>query len=333
MVSCRYDKEHGYLLRQHWPACRTIGCAGCLPCETDEEGAVRHCTARKGCTGHLRDDQDHTCTRCVSRVRADLTAIESETVLMSQEAVAQGVDSEAMSLAGPTADPHTFEDRRIMATREAWAVFETTGDEWRFTRAYAAVPEWDDLHPLGLLSRYEMMLREDYGPATTLRITMSRAVDYISSVLDRMAQDDGQDFPAFAREVRRCRQHLEAVRRDSRRPQRGAPCWLCEPTDQCPEDCEKDHEHDYVGKQPHLQLRRGHWCEKDDCPKAHLHGPCEPTCDQEHHTNNCKADCGVQHGHDYGDRWVCPKDSSHRWSDVDYRKGVAADAKTERVSV
>lgn len=316
-MSCRYDKNHGHLLRTHWPACRTVGCEGCLPCETDENGTVRHCTARKGCTGHLRDDQDRTCIRCIARVRGDLTAIESETALMSQEAVAQGVDSEAMSLAGPAAEASAFEERRIMATREAWAVFEATGDEWRFTKAFAAVPEWDDLHPLGLLSRYEMMLREDYGPATTLRVTLSRAIAYIGSVLDRMAQDDGQDFATFAREVRRCRSHLEAVRRDSRAPHRGAPCWLCEP--------------DENGKQPALRLERGHWCERPECTKSH--GPCEPTCEVEHHTSACKPDCGEDHGHDYGDRWVCPRDPrAHRWSDVDYRKGVAADAKSERMN-
>ena len=322
MSICRYDKTHGYVLRAHWPTCTGIGCPGCLPCTHDQDGAeIRHCATvhgrephRRGCTGHLRGDQAQTCTRCVSRVRADLTALEQLTALMSIEATVQGIESEALSLAGPAADPYTFEARRVIARTAAWDRYEANLDEGALAKAFAEIPEWDRRHPVGLMRYWDMTLRKAYSEPTKLRHTLSRLIAYAFSVLERFAQDPDQDFQLFADEVRDCRQHLEAVRRDSRRPQRGAPCWLCKP--------------DEKGAQPALVLRRGHWCDKDDCNRQHA--ACEPTCADEHHTSTCKPDCGISHPHDFGDRWVCPRDSSHRWSDEDYRKGVAADANTER---
>lgn len=310
MSICRYAKDHGHLLKAHWPACRDTTCPGCLPCTHEEDGTeVRHCESRKGkgatewrCNGHLRGDQTQTCTRCISRVRADLVALEQGAALMPAEAKEQGINSEALSLAGPAADPYAFEARRVIANRAAWAVYEATGDDERFARAFAAIPEWDRRHPVGLMRYWDMTLRKAYSSPTKLRHTLSRLIAYATSVLDRFAQDPDQDFGLFAAEVAACRRHLEAVRHDSRRPQRGAPCWLCEPDDD--------------DAQPALQLRRGHWCEDEDCKKKH--GPCEPDCD-------------LEHEHDFGDRWVCPRDpKNHWWSDVDYRKGVTADARNER---
>lgn len=324
MSICRYDLNHGHLLRAHWPTCTGIGCPGCLPCTHEEDGAeVRHCTTVRGkepqqvrCTGHLRRDQHQTCTRCIGRVRADLVALEQLAALMPAEATAQGINSEALSLAGPTADPHAFEARRVIANRTAWANYEASLDEKAFARAFAAIPEWDRRHPVGLMRYWDMTLRKAYSEPTKLRHTLSRLIAYATSVLDRFAQDPDQDFALFASEVAACRRHLESVRHDSRRPQRGAPCWLCEPIDQCPEDCDVEHVHDYAGRQPALQLRRGHWCEDEGCTKKH--GPCEPACE-------------IEHEHDFGDRWVCPRDpKNHWWPDSDYRKGVTADAKNER---
>lgn len=324
MTICRYDPDHGHLLKAHWPACRDTSCPGCLPCSHDDDGnEVRHCITERGpenrrrrCTGHLRADQPRRCNRCIAEVRGNLTALEHLAALMPIEATIQGIDSEALSLAGPVADPNTFESRRIIARRTAWAIYEANGDESRLVKAIAAIPEWDRRHPVGLMRYWDMTLRKAYSTPTKLRHTLSRLIAYAHGVLDRFAQDPDQDFDQFATEVRSCRQHLEAVRHDSRRPQRGAPCWLCEPN-----------EH---GAQPNLTLRRGHWCEDENCTKQH--GPCEPTCVDEHHTSTCKPDCGIDHGHDYGDRWVCPRNPSHRWSDSDYRKGVTADAKTERTT-
>lgn len=297
MTSCRYDAVHGHLLLEHWPSCDTIGCPGCLPCSEP------HCATRFGkkqerrCTGHLDAAHPRTCARCVSRVLADLTAIENLAALVGAEVRHHGVEHASVNLAGPAAEPHSFEARRISQMRKVDAM-ELDDEKWAAARE-RLVPEWDDRHPLGLLGRWDMTLREDYGPRTTLRITVSRARSYLASVIERLAQDDEQDFALFAGEARACRKHLEAVLRDSRRPDRGAPCWRCEP--------------DENGAQPALVLHRGHWCTKDECTKQH--GPCEP-------------DCSVDHAHDYGDRWVCPRDKSHTWTDDEYRRGVVSDAKT-----
>ena len=314
MTNCRYDKDHGYLLRTHWPACRDTSCPGCLPCTHEEDGAaVRHCTGRASCTSHLTADQALTCTRCTNRVRADLTAIENDTVLMSAEAEFQGVGSEALSLAVPAADPRVVEERRMYVRRHLQTWHELGRiDDVALYGALGAIPTSDRRHPYTLAVGWEQAFREDYDLPTVLKASVPRAIGFLKGILERVAQDPEQDFAYFAREVRECRNHLDAVRRDSRRAHRGAPCWLCEP--------------DEDGAQPSLVLHRGHWCTNPDCSRTH--GPCEPTCTDEHHVSTCKPDCGLQHMHDFGDRWVCPRDRDHWWSDADYRRGVAGDARS-----
>ena len=49
---------------------------------------------------------------------------------------------------------------------------------------------------------------------------------------------------------------------------------------------------------PRLNREYGHWCEDEDCQKLHY------------------AD-------DSGDRWVCPRNRDHWWSEEDYRRWVA----------
>ena len=85
----------------------------------------------------------------------------------------------------------------------------------------------DNCVVLMVLGRWEMMIREEYGPPTDLRVTVSRAVDYLDGQLDRMAQDPEQDFPLFAREVAACLAKVESVLAVLVRPERGAPCPKC----------------------------------------------------------------------------------------------------------
>src|SRR5690606_41422977 len=47
------------------------------------------------------------------------------------------------------------------------------------------------------------------------------AAAYLDRHLHRIANDDAQDFPLLRRELRKCRQHLEAVLHNDTRPDRG----------------------------------------------------------------------------------------------------------------
>ena len=85
----------------------------------------------------------------------------------------------------------------------------------------------DEHHPYAVTTRWQMMLAEDYGDDLPIRLTTSGAVAYLLSRLHRIANDDKQDFPLMGREIRKCRQHLEAVLHNDDRPDRGAPCPDC----------------------------------------------------------------------------------------------------------
>lgn len=262
-------------------------------CLRDEYGdPTHHCAARLGCGQHVGPDE-LTCARCIGRTRADLRRLADLSALALPAAVESGgVDSEAANLAGPAADPRGWSERRIamMSHLDTWSTLGyRDGDtrrvitEEQHAHALAAMPEDDDRHPLNVLGRWELMLREDYDQPATARITVTAAAAYLERQLPRIAQDDEQDFPLFAREVRKCRKHLESVLATLVRPERGAPCPECTS--------------DETGVGPRLVRHFGHWCEDEDC-------------------------CKVHYDDDSGDVWRCPRDRSHEWPHHDYERWV-----------
>ena len=285
-MNCRYDPKLGHLTRNHRADCGDgVGCAGCLPCEHDDQGReIRHCTGREGCTSHLGPGEAYTCLRCIGRVRANLRKVEELAALMIPDAIDVGIESEAANLAGRAAHPAGVREMREAIGHRIVRLPEEVRE-----KARAAIPDEDPWHPYAVLGRWDMMLREDYGQPTVLRITVSRSRAYLDSILTRIAQDPEQDWEEFARDIGRCLRHLEDVHRDSRKAEKGAPCWLCEEP------------------RPALLKRYGHWCNKAECDREHP--PCEPGCTEAHE-------------HDHGDWWACSREETHWWSDADYWDGV-----------
>jgi hypothetical protein len=227
---CRYVAGFGYYLPSHEHDCTDRTCDGCQPC------AETHCTAREACTRHLDHAHPLTCPRCEGRTRDDIAEIVRLSGLLIDEAIAQGVDSEAANLAGPAADPEAWSWRRLAA--------------WERGDDVTVLEDDDPHHPLAVLGRWDYMLREDYRQPTALRCTLLRAADYLRGQLSRLAQDETQDFALFAREIARCRRHLEDVLADGFRPETGAPCPAC-------------------AKAPALVKRYAHWCWREDCTREH----------------------------------------------------------------
>lgn len=125
---------------------------------------MRHCAARIRCTNHLAAGRRLTCPDCVGTTRRHLEEIKVWYARdLMHEAVEAGVNSEAAMLAGPAAEP-------------GWIV------------------EYGEHHPLDVLGRWDLMLREDYAQPTSDRCTVSSA----SAYLDRMLGTIAQDFPLFA---------------------------------------------------------------------------------------------------------------------------------------
>jgi hypothetical protein len=210
------------------------------PCKTDEYGdPTNHCTMRRTCSQHVGWGE-LTCARCIGRVRTDIRQIVQRAALMLPEAMARGtVECEAANLAGPAADPVVTSWRRINASRQPGL---TIND---------GIEEHAD--PTDVLGSWQFALSEDYGHDLPDRVTLTTAVAYLERNLHIIAQDDEQDFPLLARELRKCRAHLEAVLRDSMAPERGAPCPTCH------------------GRGTFVRLARWypHWCDAEDCEQFH----------------------------------------------------------------
>ena len=202
-MTCRWDREaEDYLMPDG------------QPCRVDDYGdPTSHCTARRNCSWHVGRGE-LTCGRCMAGVRQDLRWIASLSALMLTQAIVDGLDSEAANLAGPAADPEAWTWRKVAARQgKAWHV--------------SLIEDDDERHPLRVLGTWDRMIREDYDQPTDERLTVNSAAAYLERTLHRIAHDPEQDFPLLAREVKKCRQHLEAVLHNDDKPDRGAPCPAC----------------------------------------------------------------------------------------------------------
>lgn len=240
-MNCRYDID-----------AKTYVLPDGEKCRTDEYGdPTHHCTARKTCSQHVGWGE-LTCARCIGRVRADLRRIVDLAALMLPEALVKGVNSEAASLAGPTADPEAWQWRQRARREDAYT--RHWHDDAALMAALAALPEDDEHHPTLVLGRWVLAIAEDYSLDTPDPITLTRAADWLDRQLGKVAQDPEQDFPLLRREIGKCRAHLEAVLGDSQAPERGVPC----------PDCAAD------DKFSRLVRLYGHWCDSPDCERIHV---------------------------------------------------------------
>lgn len=205
MTACRWvaNESPRVLTGLHLDPCECDGDVGCLPCERP------HC---------IVCGRTHpavlVCTDCVDATRNDLRAIGELCDALPEEAVMRGVDSEAMMLLGPAADP------------EAWRNTATAAMFGRVPAEYLADAR-DELHPLWVLGTWEQVWRDYLAHDTEAALSLPSAWAYLNTQLGYMADQWEPDFGEFARELRQCRAHLEDVLRDGIREDRGAPCVQC----------------------------------------------------------------------------------------------------------
>ena len=223
-AACYRDRDNGvhYQRAQHLPDCADPGCRGCRPC-----GERWHCTARKSCTWHVAAGE-LTCGRCIGLARTDLRWIRDLSSLLLPQALGDGVASEAAHLAGPATDPRAWAGIRLAQSRHltTWMLANRITEQ-QATNAMANLEEDDKRHAERLVTTWARMVAEDYQHPLPERMTLTWCVGYLERQLHRVANDGEQDFPLLSRELRKCRQHLEAVLHNDERPDRGAPCPEC----------------------------------------------------------------------------------------------------------
>lgn len=236
-MTCQRDDE-GYRLPEHQPDCRDRNCPGCIECTHDDAGnPVRHCGIRWRCTSHLADDE-YACPRCLRMIRSNLTGILSALTAMPPEVEEAGLQSPALSYAGPSAHPDGFRVR--MLHNDAHGL---------------DTEDYDQLDPWAMLGVRERMIREDLGhdDRVLTSATLGETCAYLEWVLTDLARDEGQVLIVadLLSETSRLKSHLEAVLRDSKAPEKGAPCPRCEKP------------------APRLVKRWAHWCERENCEREH----------------------------------------------------------------
>lgn len=203
MTCYAYEGTH-YVRNRHSEDCDGE-CSGCEPC------SERHC---EDCTKVHVDATEQTCPACIGKTRANLRALVDLYATLPEEVEHRGVESEAANLYGPATNAESWSYRKAALSL-------------RLAVPMSALEPDDEHHPLMVLGRWVFMLGEDYGDPTDLKLTMSRAVDYLDKRLGRIAHDVGQDWRQFAKEVRKCKQHMESVLHDGDQVERGAPCYVC----------------------------------------------------------------------------------------------------------
>lgn len=176
---------------------------GCLPCPKTHCVVCSKAHAKAACTG------------CLEAARSDLQAIGDLCASLPAEAVEKGVQSEAMMLTGPVADPQAWQHRYLAA-----AFFH------RFDDAYLEDCR-DEQHPLWILGTWEQVWRDHLDHFSDQPVTVATAHAYLNMQIGYMAEQVEPPFDEFARELRGCRAHLENVLHDGVRVEKGAPCGQC----------------------------------------------------------------------------------------------------------
>lgn len=205
MTACRWvaSDQPRVLVGRHMDPCECDGDTGCAPCER------LHCL----CCGRTHPDV-LVCVPCLDAARDDLRAIGELCDALPEEAVMRGVDSEAMMLLGPSADP------------EAWRNQATSAMLGRLSAEYLADAR-DEMHPLWVLGTWEQIWRDYLVHDTDEPTSLPLAWAYLNTQIGYMADQIEPAFDEFSRELRQCRSHLEDVLRDGIRDDRGAPCVQC----------------------------------------------------------------------------------------------------------
>lgn len=289
--TCHYDAALGWLSPEHRSDCTAHDCAGCKPC------GKSHCGMRERCPNHVEHGAGiFTCPGCIGKARKDLAAIVElyalaaldvevrglELGALLEEALS-GIDSEAFNLIGPAAAPEQWSERR----RRIAAQYERRG--WCDWPRHEGTADDDPHHPYAVLGRWDMALREDYGPQTDLFVTVTSSADYLTMLLAG-GFPHTQEFEDFAREIAACRAHLEQVTHDARVPEEGRQCPTCRIERGNGPRLRKRYA-------AHPKLTKGEQCDLDEC----------------------RICVGTD------DTWHCPDRPEHWWSERDYRDRVAVD--------
>lgn len=281
-MTCRWDREaEDYLT--------TDGYGKPIPCRRDEYGdPTTHCTARRTCSQHVGFGE-LTCARCLGRVRQTIRKIATFSALLPTAAEVeeygrgrvQGANTEAAWLAAPAADPRGWLEYRRAAIGhlEHWLATGRIKDH-QYARVRGFMDD-DEVHPYNVLTRWHLMLAEDYGDKLPAKMSTTGSAAYLDRILGKVAQDEEQEFPLLRSEMNTCWNRVQVALAIKPWNQKGAPCPQCVAT----------------GKVDPAKVRLArvcpHWCDEEGCERFHWDT-------------------------DEADVWRCPRNKDHWWTAEGY---------------
>lgn len=204
-MSCYYagSDQPRFIRGRHDEDCAGETCVGCQPCT---ESHCRVCGVIHA---------EHSCPTCLADTRDTLAEIRRMCAALPTEVIHRGVESEAMNLLGPVADP------------------EQTGHVSASVKVGRLPVDWleaadNDHHPLLVLGTWAEAYIEAFDHDEPARITVEGAASYLDRNLGYMSAEVDIPFEDFARDLRSCRVHIERVLHDGEQVEQGAPCLSCE---------------------------------------------------------------------------------------------------------
>lgn len=221
-MSCKWNgRENPRILPgRHGDDCPGGHCDGCQPC------SETHC-----CVCRRTHVEGRTCAECLAEVREDLSAIRVLCGALPSEVRHRGVNGQAMTLLGIAADPEAWQhvEASYLAGRlpEGWIETSHGKECPTLVNEPCLGCKGDERHPLAVLGTWEMVWRDYLEHESDAKITATDAAAYLDQQMTYMAQQDEVPFEDFARDLRRCRAHLEDVLHAGDRDETGAPCVQC----------------------------------------------------------------------------------------------------------
>jgi hypothetical protein len=205
MTECRFagTNQPRIIPARHTDDCHDDQCRGCQPCD---RGHCRICGIAHT-TG--------TCPECMAETRETLREIARLCDALPEEVEHRGAEGEAMFLLGPAADP------------EARGHLEASVRAGRISPDYLA-DAIGETHPVWVLGTWEMAWRSELEHDDGEKVTLAEATRYLDEHMSQMGAWPWIPFEDFARDLRRCRTHLEAVLHDGEQIDKTrVPCLDC----------------------------------------------------------------------------------------------------------
>lgn len=204
---------------RHAEDCRGGECPGCLPCT---EPHCRVC----GFTHH-----EGACAECMADTRTNLREIARMCGALPAEVAHRGINGEAMMLLGPVSDverrQHTEASYLAGRLPEGWIVAAHGKECPTLVNEPCVGCAGGETHPLTILLTWQLVWRDALEHDEAPDAALATAVDYLDRQMTYMGGYSDVPFEDFARDLRRCEAHLEAVLHDGEQVDTGAPCMTC----------------------------------------------------------------------------------------------------------